>query len=343
MIKFADIRRALAHPAQHILYASGLLNFFSSRNESAETIILMYHSVADAEDAAWIDPRNHLTPAAFEAQISFLARHRRVISLSELVRSLKDGRTCAAGTVVITFDDGYLDNLKVAAPILSRYQLPATLFLPTGYIDRAEPQWIDAIYNMFQFRSRDRLMTDGALSRTYDLRNSSDLAASYRALCRTLLEAVYGRRTEILNQVREQLKPTHTPPRLTMNWDDVRKLVQENRSFELGGHTADHLDLTHCENTQAEHEVRECRIRIESETDASPQHFSFPYGRSRPDLCKLVEQCGFESACSSDGAPLIGCRTDRYALPRVEAPLTAYRFGFLTSSANSGLLYRAGR
>ena len=46
----------------------------------------------------------------------------------------------------ITFDDGYRDNLTVAAPILEKYRLPATLFLATGYVERGETQWSDTLH-----------------------------------------------------------------------------------------------------------------------------------------------------------------------------------------------------
>jgi Polysaccharide deacetylase len=50
--------------------------------------------------------------------------------------------------LVITFDDGYADNLYNAAPLLDRYDVPATLFLATGYIDGAREFWWDALERM---------------------------------------------------------------------------------------------------------------------------------------------------------------------------------------------------
>ena len=92
----------------------------------------MYHSVAKPDAAPWIEPGNRVDPRTFERQMAYLAAERRVVSLSELVDTIADGRALAADTVCITFDDCYRDNLTVAAPILERYRLPATLFLATG-------------------------------------------------------------------------------------------------------------------------------------------------------------------------------------------------------------------
>lgn len=71
--------------------------------------------------------------AKFESFCRFFREHFRVVPLSELVAGARAGRNMA-GTLAITFDDGYLDNYEVAAPILSKLGLPATFFITTGFI-----------------------------------------------------------------------------------------------------------------------------------------------------------------------------------------------------------------
>ena len=56
----------------------------------------------------------------------FISRAFNVLSLSDAARRLKDG-TLPAAAAVITFDDGYADNLEVAWPILERYEHPGDL------------------------------------------------------------------------------------------------------------------------------------------------------------------------------------------------------------------------
>ena len=53
-------------------------------------IVLMYHSVADRDEAAWIDPRNHVPADVFARQMAFLAEHRKVVSLAQLVTRARD-------------------------------------------------------------------------------------------------------------------------------------------------------------------------------------------------------------------------------------------------------------
>lgn len=91
--------------------------------------ILMYHSIGDNEVLFTV------TPADFERQMAYLRSCQyRVIFLSQLVEKLSKRQKLADKTVVLTFDDGYLDNYINAWAILKKYRFPATIFLPTAYI-----------------------------------------------------------------------------------------------------------------------------------------------------------------------------------------------------------------
>lgn len=74
-----------------------------------------------------------VSPGEFEAYCDFFIRHFEVIPLGDLVARLESGQD-VGGTLAITFDDGYLDNREVAAPILRALGLPATFFITTGFV-----------------------------------------------------------------------------------------------------------------------------------------------------------------------------------------------------------------
>lgn len=90
--------------------------------------ILMYHRVAPL---AAPDQLN-VSPARFERQMAALARSHRVIDLATLVRELASGEPVRPG-VAVTFDDGYLDNLQHALPILQKHHIPATIFVTSRF------------------------------------------------------------------------------------------------------------------------------------------------------------------------------------------------------------------
>ena len=103
------------------------------------SLILIYHRVANVKD----DP--HLlsvSPENFYAQMSFLKNNFNIISLTRLVEKLEAGRLNKKD-IVITFDDGYVDNLHNAFPILEKLKIPATIFITAEKIDSRDPFYWD--------------------------------------------------------------------------------------------------------------------------------------------------------------------------------------------------------
>lgn len=156
-----SLKRKLQKQLHLLAYRTGISSLYSQVNArlTGESVasILMYHSIPAPHEVPWMDPRNCLSAEGFEAQMQFLANHRQVVSIDALVQQLNAGEAICPGTVAITFDDGYLNNLRVAAPILAKYNLPATLYLATAYVDSGANQWIDTLYGAFVARSRHRL------------------------------------------------------------------------------------------------------------------------------------------------------------------------------------------
>ncbi len=82
---------------------------------------------------------------AFALQIEFLAKNYHLISLKRVLEALTTGRQLPRKSVLITFDDAYLDFQEFAWPILKRNGAPAVLFVPTAYPDSSMPFWWDRI------------------------------------------------------------------------------------------------------------------------------------------------------------------------------------------------------
>ena len=114
----------------------GLLVLFFSYRAQYEVPVLMYHHIN--EDTSL--PTN-VTPKAFEKQMEFLKVHRfHVIGLGELLERIKRKERIPFKTVAITFDDGNLDNMTHAFPVLKRMGFPATIFMITRSI--GEEGWL---------------------------------------------------------------------------------------------------------------------------------------------------------------------------------------------------------
>ena len=312
------LKRLALKRIQPLLYWSGLASAYARLRQTPTATILMYHSVPAPAQYGWVDPCNSMPARVFARQMAFLARRRQVVSLDHLVAAAQSDEPLPRGTVAITFDDGYLDNLEVAAPILARYQLPAVVYLATDYIDRGSNQWIDTLYGCFRVRSQQQLnLVDFGL-RQWTLVNPLTLREAYFAIVGTLITAPVPLRKAILNEVKSQLAPLETPPRLTMTWDDVRRLRREYPDFTLGVHTVNHIDLTsHVDATTWE--VKTAIGRVEAETGYRPYHFAYPYNRCNDATRYRIQQTSIRSAVTTADEPVVRPQPDILALPRLEA------------------------
>lgn len=91
--------------------------------------ILYYHSVSN------LPVRSSVAPEMFAAQMAYLRQHEyQVLSLTEAVHHIGTRTPFPEKSVVLTFDDGFLDNYEQAFPVLARLQFPATVFLAASFI-----------------------------------------------------------------------------------------------------------------------------------------------------------------------------------------------------------------
>ena len=106
-----------------------------------KALILLYHRVTELRSDPW---SLAVTPSHFTEHLEVLRQHTRPMRLQQLAQALLD-RDLPHRSVVITFDDGYADNLYTAKPLLERYDIPATVFLVTGAIGSQREFWWDEL------------------------------------------------------------------------------------------------------------------------------------------------------------------------------------------------------
>lgn len=128
---------------------------------------VMYHGVVRT-DATWFSPR-HMTVAMFDEQLKYLVRNFEVISLAEAFHRRRSGMNSKRYSVTISFDDGYVNNLTNALPLIEKYRVPVTFFV-VG--ESAEPTgqrilWPDVIACLERLGPIDDLMIDGKTFRNF--------------------------------------------------------------------------------------------------------------------------------------------------------------------------------
>src|SRR5262249_2149348 len=102
---------------------------------------LTYHRLTTTDDPFFPG----IPVDVFAQHVGFLARHYQIVDLAELLQRLDNGQPVPKNAVVLTFDDGYRDNYELAFPILQQYQVPATIFLTTSFVNQEDVLWNDKV------------------------------------------------------------------------------------------------------------------------------------------------------------------------------------------------------
>ena len=260
---------------------------------TSRSAVLLYHRVADvANDIHGLA----VSPATFRAQIERLLREGwRVVPLRTLAAAAASGDP-PDRVVALTFDDGYLDNLEIAAPILAELNLPATFFLTTEPRARRTRFWWDVL--------AEALGSDPAAHGEWYAR----FKASPRAL-----------RDEMLLQLAQKSSvPLASDDAGPMLEDEVRRL-RDFPLIEIGAHTVHHPSLPALSPEDCHREVSESRSALERLTGQRVTSFAYPFGAMSPEAVATVTAAGFEVAVT------LGNRTLRVREHHLRIPRLATR------------------
>jgi peptidoglycan/xylan/chitin deacetylase (PgdA/CDA1 family) len=273
--------------------------------------ILMYHRFA-AEDVP-----------ALERQCAHIRRYYAPLSMPKLVEMLQADEPLPDNAAVVTVDDGHRDFLLNAWPVLRRYEIPATVYLISGFVDGELWPWFDRVLWMFAntpLRSAEIVVTSQRMA--LDLAESGARDSAGQRIANLLPDLSSAERAEILAELPERLKvtvPAQAPPEYaSLSWDDARALAQEQVDF--GGHTVTHPILSRmADERQLAWEVSHSKARIEHELGREAVSFCYPNGRpSDVDDAgvEAVKRAGYRVAVLAGGGLNHSCR-DRFRLRRV--------------------------
>jgi peptidoglycan/xylan/chitin deacetylase (PgdA/CDA1 family) len=303
-------------------------------SEPGDPVILMFHRITDPVCDPW---GLCVSPCRFEEQMRTVKEQRIPLPMREFAARLADG-TLPRLAVAVTFDDGYVDNLHAAKPILERAGVPATVFLATGYLGTRQEFWWDELARIILARHEP---AQGAIviagrSTVVDLpalSGGSAPVSSWRAWMppRTARERLYldmwkqlqvlegPRRDEALETVRSFLgpgRPCETD--FAMSDSDVKRLLSGTQ-IEIGAHTETHQPLTALPVRERRRELERSRAACEALAGGSVEGFAYPHGDLDRATADLVRESGFRWACSTERAAVDRSRFDVFRLPRLQA------------------------
>ncbi len=315
------------------------LNSLRGKKSAANSrvLILMYHRVIELD----ADPYGLcVSPDHFEDHLQVLHRTATPLSLSELVRKLRGGQLPERG-VVVTFDDGYLDNLQVAKPLLEKHEVPATVFVTSGAVPMRREFWWDELDRLllrpgrlpgtfsFSWSGSVRIWQLGAGSlyseneshnRVWNVHQAPESLAPRQRFFQEIQRFTYELTTVEKHALLDQLAAwsgadaSVRTDRGTLTPAELGELAR-GPLIEIGAHTVSHPSLRALLLDEQYMEMHESKSRLEEIVGRPVSGIAFPHGEYTPDTLIGVSEAGFEFACTVRAEP-VGKDTDRQQLPR---------------------------
>jgi len=265
-------------------------------------LILGYHRVANVTRDTY---EVCVTPEHFSEHMEIVNKYAHPISLAELAHCLKAG-SLPPKSVAVTFDDGYVDNLNNAKPILEKYAIPATVFICTGYIGREF--WWDELERLVMSSQADlgalRLQVGESQFAWNQLKGSPDADADVRrkfcqALYNFLLTLDVEEQNQAMNTIRSRSGvSSQAATSRTLTYDELLQL-SDSGLIELGAHTRHHPMLPQLSLERQTEEIVSSKQDLEEWLGRQVDGFAYPNGRADESAKWIVREAGFAFACTS--------------------------------------------
>jgi peptidoglycan/xylan/chitin deacetylase (PgdA/CDA1 family) len=291
-------------------------------------LVLVYHRIAAAGgrgDAPGFGVERGLPVDVFEAQMRFLLAHFRPARTLAL---LGEDSGASGARFSVTFDDGYHDNLALAAPVLERLGIPATLFVTSDFIGTQRLFWWEQLGELLRATREKRLELSSvapelrgrwSLPEQLELEPETSRERAHWSLSMALMRTPPAEIEGVLTRLSHALRaPRRAEGRVAplLAWDDVRRW--RRAGFDVGAHGASHANLGLASESLAQTEIDRCLRAIERETGAPAALFAYPYGgpeHRSPGAVRALAASGCRGAFTTETG-LVGPRSDRLALPR---------------------------
>jgi peptidoglycan/xylan/chitin deacetylase (PgdA/CDA1 family) len=305
-------------------------------------VILAYHRIGSPAGHLLDDGVLSATPEDFEVQLDYLRRHFDLPSLETVLDAVETGLPLSGPTALITFDDGYQDNVDCALPILHKRGIQAVFFIcPRFVTSRQLPFW-DRLAFVFKKAARS-FNLERPFAYQVDLDGVSRPTAILRYL--SALGDWSGRFDEqqLFEHVEERAG-VETPveslgKNLFADWNGVRRLMTAGMS--IGSHCLTHPALPLLSEDEQRHELTGSKVELEQQLGRAITTVAYPYGQHNDLTRRLAREAGYRLGFSYPGGRIYRTLTDLFDVRRIPIDCDVIWPEFRARLACSGALGRS--
>lgn len=333
MRRIKNLVKRVLFPALHSL---GIYDRSIERHHKQKILVLTGHRVSSSNRQKQngvppLELEKGIPSERFEMIMRFLRERMNPVSLVDIVDFVTGRKPVPDRAISVTLDDGYLDNYMNAFPILKKYEIPATIFLATGFVDNDLMFWWDRVGEALKRTRVKRLQMQAVkdclgrqgqhLPAVVYLHNQQQREDAWELLTSTIrwchsdrVEKVVRTVEDLLEVRTEDYRDLHR----TLTWGQV--LEMNKNGIDFGAHTVSHPLLQTLTLAECEQELLQPKKEIEEKIQKPVVSFAYPFGDLGKDqqtaIKKKLVEYGFQCAFSVERGYV--CRgSDPFELKRV--------------------------
>jgi peptidoglycan/xylan/chitin deacetylase (PgdA/CDA1 family) len=264
--------------------------------------ILMYHNFSGPDET----DTDAVNAATLRMQLAYLRSHFHVVPLTRIFEHLKTGRPLDRLTVALTIDDGRRNCYEFLFPLLREFEMPATFFVVSSFIQREDWVWTDKILWLSEQSSRPSQLS------------ASNIGILFASLNRSRPEVRTAFIEDFAARMGVGLPETAPEKYAPCSWNELREMA-DSGLVEIGSHTVTHPILSSITDEESWHELTFSRAQIAEAMGRPVVSFCFPNGKPedyRLSQLQQVKDAGYAGAVVAD-LGMITRTTNRYELPRI--------------------------
>jgi len=285
-------------------------------------LVLNYHRIGNAADEAFDPGVFSATAEQLNEQISYLKRSVSLVTLEEALAFIEGNlkeqtRRCR---VLVTFDDGYLDNYEIAYPILRSHGAQGVFFLTTSMIGSSHVPWWDRIAYLVKTARLRRFCLRYPAELKVDV-DKDGQTESLQAILKLYKSPANTDPARFMLELAEEAQGSEVPEtqRRFLSWDEAREMSRGGMAF--GSHTVSHPVLSQLEPERQREELVQSRAILKEQLGIEVHALAYPVGHQASfsdETQRLARESGYRCAFSHYGGANLRGKTSLYDVKRTK-------------------------
>ncbi len=253
----------------------------------------MYHGVVE-DDSNYFSPR-HISKDQFERHLNYLKANFDIITDEEAFKRLHSKEKLKRHTITITFDDGFVNNLKTALPLIEKHQIPVTLFVSSlcAVDDNSKCLWAEYIQTIHLFFKDEVIVIDD-----YKFKNGFD-SVKHKSIQDFIKQSSCEDRDRIMAGLIEKydldtkLKTLPIELWKLMSREELILFAQSDY-VSIGSHGHNHYNLGLIKPEEAKQDLKKSMDLLNDVIPGGVDSVAYPDGSYSDEVKQIAEELGFK-------------------------------------------------